>query len=859
MSVALLRLTRRYIVRRRIQSLLFVAGIALGVAVGVAIDIANSSAERAFSLSVNTVTGRTTHQVVGASGTVPTSVYERIRGELGIRSSAPVVDVYVQAAALDNRTLHLLGVDPLAEAPFRDYLMPAQEQSLGAPAAESLFRLMTEPNTILMSAELGRIYGVTEGDEIVLQTPTRSAVTVQVVGFITSGDETRQEALRDLVIADIATAQEIAGVPGRMTRVDLILPPDYPLETIRQALPSGVVLVDAAAQNSALAQMSEAFSLNLRALSLLALLVGVFLIYNTVMFSVVQRRHMIGVLRSLGTTRRQVIVMILGEAVLLGAIGSVLGVGLGVILGQGAVDAVSQTVTDLYFRVSVSEITVEVDTLVKGLAIGAAASLTAALVPAIEATRTDPVGVLRRSAIESGTLRLLPYVVLFAVALIAAGIVVLQFPSESITLSFVSLFMILIGCALLTPGALVIAMWLAAPVSRIFFGVVGRIAPRAVVRSLSRTSIAVAALTLAVSAIVGVSVMIGSFRGTVVEWLDLTLGADIFISMPSDGRGGIEPDVDPRLADTLQQVAGVERVITVRNVQVIAPDYPDLPPVNLSAPDGIITKGPRRFAWSSLPSAEDYWQALESGAVVVSEPFAYHRDITPENNQLTLLTDQGPQTFEVVGVYYDYTTDQGTVQMAQAIYRQYYDDPYVSALALDLSPTADLETVLGQLRAGPLNGTGLTAQSNRALRESALEVFDRTFAITVALRLLATIVAFIGVLSALLALQLENVRQFGIMRANGMTPGQLRLLTFIQTGLMGFTSGVLALPIGIVLAVVLIEVINVRSFGWSMALQISLGDFVLAIGVALGAALLAGIYPALKLSRLSAIQALRSE
>jgi putative ABC transport system permease protein len=226
---------------------------------------------------------------------------------------------------------------------------------------------------------------------------------------------------------------------------------------------------------------------------------------------------------------------------------------------------------------------------------------------------------------------------------------------------------------------------------------------------------------------------------------------------------------------------------------------------------------------------------------------------------LTLLTDQGSQTFTIVGVYYDYTNDQGVVMMHASIYHQYYDDPYVSAIALNLESGVDLNSVLKTLQTETLVGTGLQAQSNRSLRQSALDVFDRTFSITIALRLLATIVAFVGILSALMSLQFEHTRQYGIMRANGMTPRQLRVFTFLQTGLMGTVAGLLALPIGLILALVLIEVINVRSFGWTMDLILRPQEFIQAFLVALIASLLAGVYPAWRLGKLVAIEALRSE
>jgi putative ABC transport system permease protein len=308
--------------------------------------------------------------------------------------------------------------------------------------------------------------------------------------------------------------------------------------------------------------------------------------------------------------------------------------------------------------------------------------------------------------------------------------------------------------------------------------------------------------------------------------------------------------------DLVRDVPGVARVSAAREAAVIAPDYPDMLPANIIAPDFDISVE-RRFAWNDARDG-DYKAALQEGAVLVSEPFAFRRDIDHDNNTITLLTDRGEHTFAVVGVYYDYTTDQGTVYMLRSVYDQYFDDPYVSSVAAFLEPDADLNTTINAIR-DALTGFDLQVQANRELRSGVFEVFDNAFAITVALRLLATLVAFIGILSALLSLQLENTRQYGVMRATGMTPRQLWTFTLTQTGLMGIVAGLLAAPIGLALSLVLTNVINVRSFGWTMDMHLSAGEFAQAFAVAVVAALLAGIYPAWRLTRLVTAQALRAE
>ncbi len=847
----LIRLIQRHIRRRSFQSILFVLGVALGVAVGVAIDLANASASRAFHLSRESLTGKTTHQIIGGPGGLPESLYPQVRDDLGITASAPVVESYVRAKTLGDQPLRMLGVDFSAENPFRDYL----EVSRGSSQQTAFIAMFTARNPVVLSENMAKRFGVTVGDRIILSINAQEHQAT-VVGLLQPNDTFTQQVLDDLILTTLPTAQNLLDMPATLSRIDLILPEGYDLETIRAILPAGAVLTTPIDESSALSQMTDAFELNLQALSLLALVVGVFLIYNTVSFSVVQRRPVIGILRSLGTTRRQIFIMVVGEAFLLGTVGTILGLGLGVVMGRGTVSAISQTISDLYFRVNVQEVSLAPTVLIKGLLIGISASVFAAVIPALDAVSTAPAGAVRRSEAEQRTQKALPYITLFGVVLILIGFILLRVSDKSVFWSFAALFSVIVGCALFTPLALIVTMHLIRPLAGQVFGVVGLMAPRAVLRSLSRTSIAVAALTLAVSTIVGVGVMIGSFRQTVEDWLENTIGADIFISPPSLTANRIVANVEPALIEKLEAVEGVQTVTYVRSVEVNAPDYPDLPPVRLAAISEDIAQGQRRFIWKNTP---DYRAALKEGFVAVTEPFAFHRGITPENNTITLLTDQGAREFTVIGVYYDYGSDQGTLLMDIAVYRSYFDDPYITSLALYVEAGASIPQIMNQLRTETLVGMDLEVQSNRELRQGALEIFDRTFSITAALQVLAVIVAFIGILSALMALQLEHQREYGIMRANGMTPGQIRKFTLVQTGLMGLTSGLLSIPLGMVLALILIYVINVRSFGWSMEIAPVPQEFAQAMAVALFASVAAGLYPAWHLSKIITASAIRGE
>ncbi len=846
----IVRLALRYISRRFFQSAMFVLGVALGVGVMVAIDIANSSASRAFTLSSESIVGRATHQIVGGPNGFPTDVYTRLRLELGLQRSAPVATEFVRVTG-GEQALRLLGVDPLAEPPFRSYLAGA---GAGSEADwNALTRLIVEPGAVVISQALAGRLGLALEDQFEISAGGRFS-RARLVGILQPENKASRQALDDLIISDIATAQELIGMSGRVSRIDLIIDAEQVAE-LRAALPAGIRLVDVRKENS-LDQMIAAFELNLQAMSLLALVVGLFLIYNTVTFSVAQRRGTLGIMRSLGTTRGQIFRFILLEALILGLVGAALGLALGIILGRGAVALVSQTISDLYFSVNVQGINVMPGTLAKGAVVGVAASLLAAALPSWDATRTPPAGIMKRSQQEETARRLLPAMTAGAIALNLLGFALLS-AEDNLTLGFAALLCILVGGALFTPAVMIVMMRLLQQPAAMLFGVVGRLAARAVIRSLSRTAVAVAALTVAVSVIVGVSAMIGSFRLTVADWLESSLGAQIYVSPPLFASNIPTADVDRGVKAIARDAPGVRAVSSARHVSVSAPDYPDLPPVNLLASDFDIAGDQRQFKWSAV-TAGAHQAALAAGGVMVSESFASRRGIDQERDSIRLDTEAGPRTFEVFGVYYDYSTDQGAVYIARSVYDQYFNDPFISSLGIFIEQGADAAAVIAELRAR-LADYDLLVQDNASLRGGALEVFDRTFAITIALRLLTTLVAFIGILSALMALQLEHAREYGVMRATGMTARQLAQFAVIQTGLMGLVAGLLALPIGLLLSLALTHVINLRSFGWSMQFAPQPGQFVEALLVALVAALLAGLYPALLLGRLKPAESLRRE
>jgi putative ABC transport system permease protein len=678
-----------------------------------------------------------------------------------------------------------------------------------------------------------------------------------IVGLVEPRDDLSRRALNGMILADIASAQELTGRIGRLDQIDLILPDDdeSAIAQVMSAVEgSGAVVQPVSARSSGVDEMTDAFRTNLTALSLLALIVGVFLIYNTMTFSVVQRREMFGTLRCLGLTREEIFSMVLLEALLAGVLGGLLGILLGLFLGQGSVRLVTQTINDLFFVVTVQEVALPYASILKGGLLGILASVLAAAPPAWEAASVPPRQALVRSNLEQKLTGALRWVLWGGLGMIALGAGLLLVPTKSLVIGFGGTFSIVLGFAMLTPS---ITRVLMGALSRLFTerrGAVLRIAPRQVIGAISRTSVAIAALMIALSVSIGVNLMISSFRYTVEVWMEQILTGDIYISSLDTNLTVTNTSIRREVLENLEDWPGVARQDVLRSVTVDSPYGQIEINANNNPQDG----EEQIYLWVN-GTPEDAWGKVQQGAILISEPLARRLELPLEAGSLTLYTDLGPVEFPIAGIYQDYASSQGAVTMWLEQYRQYWVDDGLTAVALKLLPGTDPDEVTEDLQRTLAPVQPLNIRPNQVLREATLEVFDRTFAITGALQILATLVAFIGVVSAMLSLQLEKQRQMGMLRALGLTIRQVWQLVLLETGLMGAVAGLMAVPTGYVLSLILIYIINRRSFGWTLQLELTPEPFIQALFVAVVAALLAGLYPAWRVSKRVAADALRFE
>lgn len=874
-------LALRPLLRSPGRTLASVLGVALGVAVFVAIRLASGSALAAFSDTVDAVTGHSNLQVVARGDGFDETLYTRVRALPGVQAAAPVVQVTAlarpgglrPAAALAqdgdtgpryDETLLVLGLDAFVEAPFFRMELASGERGKGSlsasegEAAAAGLRLLAEPRTIAITRTLAARHGLRTGDSL---TVLASGVpTPMTIAAVIESEALQQAMGGNVVIADIATAQEVFGREGRLDRVDLLVAPDR-RDSVRAEL--GRMLPPTAAaelpqgRTKQVENMVRAFALNLTALSFIAVFVSTFLIFNTMAMSVVRRRRDIGVLRALGMTRGAVARLWLSEAAAIGMLGSALGLVLGTLLARGALRVVGRTLTDLYLVQQTDSLRLDPFTLAVGAALGLFATLGSALLPALEAGATAPGATLRQGQrIESQPLPLKALGVAAAVAL------ALMVASAAWTMTtriawggFASAFFAIVGFSLLAPGATLAMSSLAAPIAGRLGGVEAALGARALREAVARASTVVAALTVAVGMLVALHVMVGSFRRTVDTWITQTIKGDLYVEPVGHRTSGSATVLPPELVQGARDLPGVAAVDTYRGTPITMDGL-------LAFAIGIDLRVQRDHGHLSFTSGEDahavLTRALESGGVLVSESFA-HRHRVKQGDVLTLPAADGAARVRVEGVLFDYSTDAGAVLMDAATYERLWNDGRTESLALYVKPGASADSVRMAFVAlcGPDRLMHVTP--NAGLRRRVLAVFDQTFQVTWALQGIAVLVAVLGVVSTLTALVLQRGREIGMLRANGATRAQVRRMVLVESSLLGLTGSLLGCAAGVALAVLLVQVINKQFFGWTVRFELEPGIMLQAVALMVVVSAVAGLFPAQLAAGRAAAEAMREE
>lgn len=746
----------------------------------------------------------------------------------------------------------VLGLDPFAEAPFARLA----DRSEGLDRAASL-ALLAQPGTIAITRTLAARHALAVGDTLTVLASGRPQ-PLRIVALL--GSEALQEAMGgNVVLADIATVQEVFAREGRLDRIDLIVEPGTQDAVIAalEALPiTGAKAEPPRARTKQVENLVRAFSLNLLALSFIAVFVGTFLIFNAVALAVVRQRRDIGVWRALGVTRGQVLGVFLTEGLLLGVTGGVLGAVLGAVGANLALHQVGRTLSALYLVAQTSRLWLDPATLAQGLAIGVGSALVSALAPALEAARTRPGATLRQgSSIEAsrpryGAIGAAGAMLLALGAAVSAWTLAARQPLGG----FAAAFLTLAGFSLLAPLWTLGCERIASPLAR-RFGIAATLGARAVRENAARASVVIAAVMVAVGMLVALSVMVGSFRLTVDTWITQSIRGDLYVEPLGHRTSGRATALDPALVEGALRLPGVAAIDTYRASPITVDGL-------LAQAVGIDFDVQRRFGRLRFVNGEDsrrvLARALAQGGVIVTESYA-HRHQVKAGGVLELPTPGGVARLPIAGVFYDYSTDAGAVLMDRALYARLWGDDRTESLAIYTEPGANVDQVRQAFVALAGPGVLLSITPNQALRNRVLSVFDQTFQITWVLQTIAVFVSVLGVISTLTTLVLQRRREFAVLRAAGARKRQVRTLVLVESAVLGTSGALLGCVAGLVLAWLLVHVINREFFGWSIRMTVDPMIFVQAVALMAITATLAGLVPARLATGRATAAALRVE
>lgn len=832
------------------RRLLVWAGIAAGVASLVATGAANSAILKGFRGTIAAVAGEAELEIAGATaGLVDEAAIERVRQVPGVKSASPAV---TEVAKLpDGTQLYVIGADLAAGDDTRGF------NAFGGGDLPDPVEFLNDPDAVLVARRFATARGLKVGDRFELRT-TRGRKSLHVRGLLDDSGAAKAFG-GSVAVMDLYSAQAAFGRGARVDRIDVRLHDGYTPEAmigpISAVIGAGPSVGRPQRRNASIELMLRSFQVGLYMGSAVSLLVGLFLVFNAVSFSVTQRRREIGTLRALGVTRAGITWLFAFESLLDGVVGSLAGLGLGALLARWTVQSSLHAVNTAYLPVNVDDAGVTLEVALAGLVMGIVGSVAASLLPALEGARVPPVEALRRDRATRGDRRPTWARRLFGPALVLSAFGLLRLPLVEGVPIFGNLALAVIALGAALSAADVVALLVRAvrrPVSRLFRGP-GRIAIAGLAASRRRGGVAAGAVLVGLALVLCLATFVQSFRGAMLTWIDRAVPADLFVTSGTTTIGLTNTPLDEALGAEIRAVPGVGALNELRLKWLDALD------LHLA----LYGIGWEEYAKQVDPPFVEGDEAtagagLAKGGVLISDNLARRRDLHL-GDTIELPTPAGPRRFGIVGTIVDYSSDQGVVLLERAFLKEIYDDGLVDSFNVYLAPGAELGAVRAEIERRLGSKIDLTIASNAELRAEVLALIDDFFALVYVLLFIAVAVSVLGVAGTLLSQVVDRTRELGILRAVGASRGQIVGAVALEAALLGLAGALLGLPAGLAMGKVFVDVVGVQATGWLFPTLFPLGFGLLAALGAIGFSAAGGLLPARRAAGLDVVEAISYE
>lgn len=857
--LTVVRLLVLNVLRHPLPGLFNLAGVALGVAVFLAVSLANRSATDAFHATIDIVAGKANLEVRDDSGGLDEGYFHAIADHPEVAAASPIVEGYATLPDHPGEYLHLLGIDVFSNAPLQTGGF--NQQLISNP---DLTPWIANPRQVILPAPLASKLGIASGDTLTAMVNSQ-AVELTLAGTYATENETRSSASQ-IALMDIGWAQEMLGRAGKLTSVQVLLKNTSDTAASSERihaqldLPASALVTTPASRSATVEKMAQGFQLNLNALAMVSSLAGAFIIFNTISASVVRRKREIGTLRAIGSSTTQIRWLFLGEGLLYGILGTAMGLWIGDWLAGLLVGDVASTISSRYMLSKVSDVSKDWLTYAPAAAVGIGSAFLAAWSPAQRAVKMDPAALLvpgRQQDLPRTGIRawLITGIVLLALAVIFAWWA-LQ-PTGPAVLALAACLCLQLGAACLSPWLIQLWTRAIAKLTTKRLPLVS-LANNDLAQSSGTVAVAVSASAVTLAMLVGLGVMVHSFRTTVSDWVGGTLKEDIYIAPAENEVLGTRAFLPNEAVTQLRDLPGITTFATYRETAVV-PRERTSSPVTLTAVDPAIveTLAIKSRSNNELPIAQQFANfSDDAGAAIITEPMSLKTGYQL-GEMLTIPTPSGDKPLRIIAIVTDYSDERGRFYIPADAFSQWWQDDRINSVGISFEPDKipSPDALITQLSA-----TGEFAiYTNAKLRGRVMQIFDQTFAITNILRVIAIIVAVLGIILSLTVLVLERSREIATLRAVGGSKPQIIAIYSLVAVAMAMIFTLLGISCGFLLAMMLTEVVNPAFFGWTIPIRVDWLDIAFIPLWTILVAALAGVFPAFHATSRPVSESLRSE
>jgi putative ABC transport system permease protein len=858
----------RHVSLRRLRmhkghTVMSILGIALGVSAIVSIGIVSQSVVLSFEDTVTKIGGKAALQVQGPESGFPEEMLDTVRKISGVEQAVPVIEAQVSIPNAKEPSLTILGIDVLQDGNMRDYRMSDESAEIPDPL---LF--LAKPDSILLTRALAKRESITIDQAVTIET-VRGMRNLHIRGLLDPEGPAKAVA-GNIAVMDLYAAQMLLGREDRIDRIDISLYRGEDVETIRQriksALPEGYTVDTAAGRARRFDAVLSSFRRVISTIGLVALLAGMYLIYNAVSISVVQRRREIGILRALGAGQKDIIRLFLAEALAIALSGSLLGVGAGILFARLSLASFSQSIAQLYQYAYAGTTTLNYSWHypLAGLCVGLVSGLFAAFFPVRSASRIAPISAIRSIPYPDGG-RLTNAAVtsvsagcFVVMCILIAVFTTVRYPGKNVVFGIVFLaeILLMLGVTLALPNILHAFISLFHRFLSPRLGASARLAGLNIQKSINRNAVASGAVFLGLSLFVAISSIVFSMQESISRWLTVQTSCDLLVTMghPFTGLSEKSIPMPPEIRKEIDGIPGVAITDVYRKAFVAYKDSKILLESidvknRLAYASFLIVRGDVNSIADMLPGQDN---------VILSESMANRNGLKP-GDTLSLATPGGPVSFGIAAVVVDYSYEYGAVIMDNNTYRRHWNDALADGIAVKVSDIKNLPMVRSSIldalkpRGNPYAVT--LAEWNSEVRS----LMDRTYASFHALNIMTLSIACIGIVITLLASVLERTREIGIIRSLGGMRSQVSRIVVTEAVLLGLLGGLLGIAAGTLLGWMAIRGIVGGEVGTTMQYVVDYRSFLWAMLLSICLSALAGLYPARRAAKTNVVEALAYE